>query len=161
AAFERSAVADEKNKAQADDLLVGLLHVQLGQPEAAIGALEKVVASDVALPDKLIKKYLSGFTMAVTYAGNINADLPLDSVTAGGVLGECYRKLGRLDEATGLVQQLATHSPDPLFLLSLAELYSEQSDYDDLDDLMNEPEVQKTPWSVRSILYALQADSLL
>lgn len=127
-AFERASVADDKNKAQADDLMVGLLHAQLGQVEQAITPLEKVVASDVELPDALITKYLSDYLIGVTYAAGFPAELPLDSVTAGVVLAECYRKHGRTTEAIGLLQQLAGGRPDPHFFLALAELYSETGD---------------------------------
>lgn len=160
-AFEAAAQADEKNKAQADDLLVGLLHAQLGQVEQAIPPLEKVVASEVALPDKLITKYLGDFTMSVTYAADMTADLPLDSVTAGVVLAECYRKHGRTEEAIGLLQQLATHRPDPHFFLSLGELYAETENWEDLDELLAEPDVQKTPWDVLVVLKGMKADGLL
>jgi tetratricopeptide (TPR) repeat protein len=160
AAFEAAALADEKNKAQADDLLVGLLHAHLGQVEQAILPLEKVVASEVALPDKLITKYLSDFTMSVTYAADLTAKLSLDSVAAGVVLAECYRKHGRTEEAIGLLQQLATHRPDPHFFLALAELYSETEAWDDLDELLEEPAVKTGPWNVLVTLRNMKADHL-
>lgn len=161
AAFEAAAAADAKNKAQADDLLAGLLHAQLGQVEQAIPPLEKAVASEVTLPDKLITKYLSDFTMSVTYAADMTAELPLDSVTAGVVLAECYRKHGRTEEAIGLLQQLAAHRPDPHFFLSLGELYAETRAWGDLDELLNEPDVQKAPWDLLIVIKGIKADRLL
>ena len=160
-AFERASAADDKNKAQADDLLLGLVHAQLGEIGEAIMPLEKVVSSEVELPDDLVTKYLSDFRMTVTYAAEFPADVLLDSVAAGMVLAECYRKHGRTEEAIGLLQQLAAKRPDPHFFLALAELYSETGDHDDLKNLLEEPDVKKLPFEFLTVIQAFYANWLL
>jgi tetratricopeptide (TPR) repeat protein len=99
--------------------------------------------------------------MSVTYAADLPAELPLDSVTAGVVLAECYRKHGRTSEAIGLLQQLAGGRPDPHFFLALAELYSETGDHDDLASLIERPDVKSLPFEYLTVIQAFHADALI
>lgn len=65
ALFEESSAKDTGEKALADDLFAGLLNAQLGNDDAAIRCLEKVVRSDQSLPDELMDKYVAGAGIAI------------------------------------------------------------------------------------------------
>jgi hypothetical protein len=58
ALFREAAAKDTSDKALADDLFAGILSVQVEDDDQAIPYLEKVVASDQALPDRLMQKYV-------------------------------------------------------------------------------------------------------
>lgn len=97
--------------------------------------LEALISSDAAMPDKLQMKYLPPGIVSLTLQGRINehiiAEVPFDSTGATLLLAEHYQEADRLDEATGLVQQLHEANPtDPVIKLSLADLLSADTDYD-------------------------------
>ena len=46
-----------------------------------------------------------------------------------------YQEQGRLDEAIGVLQQLADADDDPAIILSLCDLYAEQGAWDEIVDI--------------------------
>ena len=107
-----------------------------GGPEAMqIGHLEAVMESRVELPDRLQAKYMPpglvnvGLTVRITDL--VSAQSPLDLMGAAFMLAEHYQRVGRLDEAIGIVQQLHAASPaDTAIRLSLADLLSADGDFE-------------------------------
>ena len=89
---------------------------RMGGPEAMqIGHLEAVVESRVELPDRLQAKYmppgLINMWLTVRITDRVSAQTALDLVGAALMLAEHYQRVGRLDEAIGLVQQLHAANP--------------------------------------------------
>jgi tetratricopeptide (TPR) repeat protein len=131
AAFEQASASDDRNVS--DDLFAGVTSAQLERGADAIRYLEKVVASDVELPDELMQKYLPSdvleLTARVSITPNVAADVALDSIGAALMLAELYQESGRREEAIGLIQQLADANPDDEALrLSLCDLLFEDGD---------------------------------
>jgi tetratricopeptide (TPR) repeat protein len=135
ALFRESSAKDVKDKTLADDLLAGMFSAQLNQDGQAIGYLEKVVASDQALPDQLMEKYLPGGGVYVPVTENIGVDVPFGSLAAALTLAEVYQRNGRSDEAIGLLQQLVEIEAHPFLVLSLCDLYAEASAWDEIVDV--------------------------
>jgi tetratricopeptide (TPR) repeat protein len=106
-----------------------------GGPEATqIGHLEAVVESRVELPDRLQAKYmppgLVNTVLPVRITDLVSAQAALDLVGATLMLAEHYQRVGRRDEAIGLVQRLHAANPaDTGIRLSLAALLSADGDY--------------------------------
>jgi tetratricopeptide (TPR) repeat protein len=130
-----SSEKDTSDKALADDLFAGLLSAQVGDNDAAIGYLEKVVTSDTALPDALMDKYVPGGGLSISVTDHVNVDVPFGSLAAALTLAEVYQGTGRLDEAIGLLQQLVDAEPHPFLVLSLCDLYAEAEAWDEFVDV--------------------------
>jgi tetratricopeptide (TPR) repeat protein len=110
-------------------------------PEAMqIGHLEAAVASRVEMPDRLQAKYLPpgrvhmGLTLKIT--DMVSAQAPFDLIGATLMLAEHYQRVGRLDEAIGLVQRLHAANPaDTCIMLALADLLFADKDYEAVVEL--------------------------
>jgi tetratricopeptide (TPR) repeat protein len=133
--FRESSQKDSRDVAVADDLFAGLLLVQTTQHHAAIPYLEKVIASDVPLPDALMNKYVPGGHTEVEVTPGVAVEVPFGSLAAALALVECYQGEGREEEAIGLLQQLVEVEPDPGLVLSLCELLSEAGFSDEIVEL--------------------------
>jgi tetratricopeptide (TPR) repeat protein len=106
--------------------------IALARYEDAIDALEDVVASSVGLPDPLMVKYgVTGMTQ-VQVTPNVVAELPISPVGAALMLAELYQEIGSPKQAIELLESLGSVAPDPIFALSLAELYTGESAWDDV-----------------------------
>jgi tetratricopeptide (TPR) repeat protein len=127
--------ADDKDRSVADDFFAGLIAAQLGEDAVAIPHLEKVVASDHFLPDALMDKYVPGGEVEIKLAADIRASVPFGTVCALLVLAEAYQRQGRIDEAIGLLQQLAEITPESPVVLSLVEMLAEQKAWDEIVDV--------------------------
>jgi tetratricopeptide (TPR) repeat protein len=130
--FGDAARSDDKDRAIADDLFVGILSAQLGHTQEAIPALEKVVAHPEALPDILMTKYADGLRINLQVGELMAFPVELGSVAAVMVLATCYREAGRLDEAIGLMQQLDDHTRDPAILIPLCDMYKSAGDWEEI-----------------------------
>jgi tetratricopeptide (TPR) repeat protein len=125
ALFREAAEKDTKDKALADDLCAGVLSAQVGDDNAAVQHLEKVVASEQAVPDQLMEKYVPGGGISIAVTENVAVEVPFGSLAAALTLAEVYQRGGRLDEAIGVSQQLVEMDLHPFLVLSLCDLYAE------------------------------------
>ena len=136
-----SAVLAHEPEVPSPHLLSALAVGRTGGPEAVqIWHLEAVVESRVELPDRLQAKYLppglANVGLNVRVTDLISAQAALDLVGATLMLAEHYQRVGRLDEAIGLVQRLHAVNPaDTGIRLSLAELLSVDRDYEGVVEL--------------------------
>jgi hypothetical protein len=103
--FESASAKDESQRVLADDLLAGIVSATTGRVDEAIPHLEKVVSSEVELPDELMTKYLSGGGIAVGVTENVKVAVEWSSLAAALTLVECYQVQGRTEEAIGILQQ--------------------------------------------------------
>ena len=132
-AFDKATSSDTKNIS--DDLFFGFVLSKLDRDEEAIVPLERVVASDVSLPDALMKKYAARLEFVVTaeIVPGIVVDLPFDSSGAAVLLAEIYQKVGRFAEAADLLEGLGDAGlPESVAATSLAELYAQQALWDEV-----------------------------
>lgn len=132
--FRSASEKDTSDRAIADDLLAGILSVEAGQSEQAIPHLEKVVASERELPDELMQKYRLGGYLALNITNRVQAEVEWSSLAAALALVECYQEAGRVDEAIGVLQQLADTDSNPAIILSLCDLYAETGAWDEIVD---------------------------
>lgn len=133
--FALASATDSRNLS--DDFLLGNSYVRLERFAEAATCFEKVVASPAALPDDLMRKYVPGtLTMQLPITKEVSVGIGFNSVGAAMILAELYQELGRRPEAIGVVQRLHQMGPgDPAIRLSLADLLSEDNDYDGLIEL--------------------------
>lgn len=109
-----------------DDFLLGVALSKVGRPADAIATLERVTASDVALPDELMRKYAKNLSLAITVeiVPGVVIELPFDSAGAAALLAEQYQREGRLEDAAALMEGLGEAGLAPeVAAISLAELY--------------------------------------
>jgi tetratricopeptide (TPR) repeat protein len=132
--FESASAKDEGERVLADDLLAGIVNATSGNLDEAIPYLEKVVSSEVELPDELMTKYLSGGGIAVGVTENVKVAVEWSSLAAALTLVECYQAQGRTEEAIGILQQLADADENPAIILSLCDLYAQTGAWDELVD---------------------------
>lgn len=130
-AFEQASAKDSRNVS--DDFFAGLAAIRLEQDDKAIIYFERVVASDVELPDLLMQKYLPAgqvhVQMTLNITPRVSTPVAMDSVGAALILAELYQEEDRREEAIGVLQQLGSESADePALKLSLCELLYEDGD---------------------------------
>jgi tetratricopeptide (TPR) repeat protein len=133
--FMEAAALDAASQALSDDFFAGMLLAQSNSTALAIPYLEKVAAAPDGLPDALMAKYIGGAQISVPVTPQLSVSVEMGSLAAVLVLVECYQEQGRMDEAIGVLQQLITGVPDKVLVVSLCELLSLQSAWDEVIDL--------------------------
>lgn len=123
---------DEANRHVGEEFFAALALVSLGKLEEAVEPFEAVLASHQPLPDALMQKYHIGGQMEVSITQLVSARLAISSVGAALMLAEVYQHTDRVQQAIELLESLGSVSPDPVFALSLAELYTQRSAWKDV-----------------------------
>lgn len=133
--FEQTVQADSRNVS--DDYFLGASYTRLKRYADAAACLERVVTSDITLPDALMQRYVPGtLEMQLPITERITVSVGFDSIGATLVLAELYQELGRKDEAIGLVQRLLDALPDDdAVRLSLCDLLYDDDDFKGLVEL--------------------------
>ncbi len=101
----------------------------------AIQLLEAVVQSDAKLPTVLMQKYLASITLPVAISPTVSAEAPVDGLAAALLLAELYQADGQIDNAIGLLDDIADLSKDPALTLSLCELLASKSMWNEIIEL--------------------------
>ncbi len=127
-----AASTDAKHRSVADDLLAGLVCSELGKLDEAVGHLEKVVGSDQPLPDALMVKYAPQMALTMEVNETLSIRVELGSIAASLLLADAYARLDRVEEAIGVLQQVADLDDHPYVVLQLCLLYQRVEDWDDL-----------------------------
>ncbi|HYU57850.1 MAG TPA: DUF4236 domain-containing protein, partial [Actinomycetota bacterium] len=123
---------DPANAHVGEEVFAGMALVELGRNADAIPMLEAVVASDQQIPDALMTKYRLSGQMVVAVTPAVTATVPMSHVSAALMLAELYQRAGRPQAAVELLESLGSLAPDPVFALSLAELYAAMERPDDV-----------------------------
>lgn len=132
--FEQTVQADSRNVS--DDYFLGASYTRMKQYGGAAACFERVVASDIGLPDALMQRYVPGtLEMQLPITERITVSVGFDSIGATLVLAELYQELGRREEAIGLAQRLLDVLPDDALRLSLADLLYDDDDFQGLVEL--------------------------
>ena len=132
--FRSASEKDSGGRALADDLLAGVLSMSAEKLDEAIPHLEEVVSSEVELPDELMRKYGFGGGIKLKVTERVMVEVEWGSLAAALALVECYQEQGRIDEAIGVLQQLADADENPAILLSLCDLYAQTGAWDEIVD---------------------------
>ena len=96
----------------------------------AVEMLERLVQSDAELPTPLMQKYLPGVEVPVQITPSVRASVALDELAVSLLLVEFYQEQGRVDDAVGLLEEVADLDPEPALTLSLCELYADAGAWD-------------------------------
>ncbi len=115
---------------QAAAALLGLQHLQAGDSEACVQAVQSVIHGQPPIEaNPFMSKYLPSFSFELEIAGGVTAQLPLTNAALTLALVEALQALERIPEAIQYLEQL-----DPTYpaLLSLTELYSDQCDWEEV-----------------------------
>lgn len=122
--FQAAAAADGDDRRVSDDLLAGVALLQLGNPEAAIPYLEKVVAAETDLPDEMMTRYAAQVRVPAEISPHVVVNMPMSTIGATLLLAEAYQYTGDMFGATGVLEALLDEAPDlPVLRLALAEVY--------------------------------------
>ena len=145
-ALGRTTASDTRNSS--DDLLLGFALTKIGEHQRAIESLERVVQSDIALPDDLMQKYASRLSLSLNtqISPGVSVEVDLDSLGAALLLAELYQAGGSLDQAIELVEGLGEAGfQQDIVAVSLADLYCEQEAWDEVlrvtDESLNEDDL--------------------
>jgi lipopolysaccharide biosynthesis regulator YciM len=132
--FKSASEKDVSDRAVADDLFAGVLSVEAGEAQQAIPYLERVIASEIELPDELMRKYHLAGGIGLKVTERVQVEVEWGSLAAALALVECYQEVGRTEEAIGVLQQLADADSNPAIILSLCDLYAETGAWDEIVD---------------------------
>ncbi len=97
---------------------------QNGDKNQAIMLLEQIIQGNQELPTPLMQKYLADINLEINITPNVTASVPIGSGSAALLLAELYQAQGRINEAIGLLEEIAEVATDPVITLSLCELYT-------------------------------------
>lgn len=115
-----------------EEYFAAMALVALGREEEAIEPLEQVVSSSEELPDQLMQKYGVAGEMLIQITPNVTGQLPVSHLGAALLLAELYQSTGKRRKAIELLESLGSLAPDPIFALSLADLYAEESNWNEV-----------------------------
>ncbi|HYZ12231.1 MAG TPA: CDC27 family protein [Actinomycetota bacterium] len=123
---------DASERHVGEEYFAAMSLIALERYKDAIDPLEDVVASSVGLPDPLMVKYgVTGMTR-IQVTSSVVAELPISPVGAALMLAELYQETGDTRNAIELLESLGSVAPDPIFALSLAELYTGESAWNEV-----------------------------
>lgn len=130
--LEEASVRDSGQTHIGEEFFEAMSLIALERYNEAIIPLEEVVASDEEIPDQLMVKYGVDGRMEVQVTELIAAQMPMSSLAAAMMLAELYQRTGDSARAIELLESLGSIDPEPVFALSLAELYDEAERADDV-----------------------------
>jgi tetratricopeptide (TPR) repeat protein len=107
--------------------------IQLGRLPEAGSALRRVVATDAPLPDRLMRRYLSGGVLEVHVTPNVTAHTGMDRGGVALLLVEMYQHIERLQDAIDLLQDLGARTQSAAVALCLADLYLTEGMWDEVE----------------------------
>lgn len=115
---------------QAAAALIGLQHLQSGNNEACVHALQSVVNNNPRIEvNHFMSKYLPLFSFELDIAGGVTAQLPMTNDALTLALVEALQSLRRIPEAIEYAESL-----DPTYpaALSLVELYLDEGNWQEV-----------------------------
>jgi tetratricopeptide (TPR) repeat protein len=116
-----------------EEFFAGMCLVGLDRAPEAIPYFEAVLASDHSIPDPLMTKYRVGGNMEIGVTATVSAMVPMSNLAVALILAEVYQRTDQRQKAIDLLETLGAGAPDGrVFALSLADLYFEGDQWDDL-----------------------------
>ncbi|MGH2528914.1 MAG: tetratricopeptide repeat protein [Actinomycetota bacterium] len=116
-----------------EEFFAGMCLVGLERIPEAIPYLEAVLSSDFSIPDPLMLKYGVGGAMGIGVTPTVSVTVPMSNLAVALMLAEAYQSTDQRQKAVELLESLGTEAPAELvFALSLADLYFEAAQWDDV-----------------------------
>jgi tetratricopeptide (TPR) repeat protein len=132
-AFSDVQNLDTADEHVAEEFLAAMCLVALERPQEAIPYFEEVLASDETIPDKLMTKYGVGGRLAINVTEAVTVEVPMSSLSVALMLAEVYQRTDQRQKAIELLESLGAEAPgEHVFALSLADLYFEADEWDEL-----------------------------
>jgi tetratricopeptide (TPR) repeat protein len=133
AVFEDVGRRDVSGAHVGEEFFAGMCLVGLERPDEAVPYLETVLASDSAIPDPMMTKYGIGGAMQVNVTEAVSVMLPMSNLATALILAEVYQQTDERRKAIELLESLGAQAPgEHVFALSLADLYFEADQWDDV-----------------------------
>lgn len=120
------AAEDQRSPHPAIQLSLALAAMAQDRSNDAVELLKEVVASDVVLPDELMRSHLVRGALEVHATRNVVVHTQLDRSGAALLLGELLQRSGRASEVADLYEALAWRTQERTMGLMLADLYIER-----------------------------------
>ena len=131
--FKDVQARDSAGQHIGEEFFAGMCLVGLERTSEAIPYLEAVLASDDSIPDPLMTKYGVGGGMEIDVTPAVSAMAPMTNLAVALILAELYQHTDQRQRAVELLESLGAQAPgEPVFALSLADLYFEGDEWDDL-----------------------------
>jgi tetratricopeptide (TPR) repeat protein len=115
---------DERQAHVGEEFFAGLSLIGLGRFAEAVAPFEAVIASHQPIPDALMTKYKVGGQLKVQITPMVEATMPMSTLSAALMLAELYQHTDKPQRAIELLESLGHLTGQPVFALSLSELYS-------------------------------------
>jgi tetratricopeptide (TPR) repeat protein len=116
-----------------EEFFAGMSLVGLERTPEAIPYLEAVLSSDSAIPDPLMAKYGIGGAMGIGVTPAVSVTVPMSNLAVALILAEAYQSSNQRQKAIELLESLGAEAPgEPVFSLSLADLYFEGEQWHDI-----------------------------
>jgi tetratricopeptide (TPR) repeat protein len=132
-AFRDVQARDADAQHVGEEFFAGMCLVELGRASDAIPCFEAVLGSDHAIPDQLMAKYGVGGVMEIGVTPAVSVTVPMSNLAVALILAEVYQHTDQRQKAIELLESLGAEAPgEPLFALSLADLYSEGDKWDEV-----------------------------
>jgi tetratricopeptide (TPR) repeat protein len=133
AAFQDVDARDQSGEHVGEEYFAGMCLVGLERNAEAIPYLETVLASDYPIPDQLMGRYGVGGAMQIKVTQAVSVTVPMSNLATALILAEVYQLTDQRQKAIELLESLGAEAPgEPVFALSLAELYFEGDQWDDV-----------------------------
>jgi tetratricopeptide (TPR) repeat protein len=132
-AFEDVEAKDVNEQHIGEEFFAGMCLVGLDRLEEAVFYLETVLASEFSIPDPLMTKYGIGGLIEIGVTPAVPVTVPMNNLAVALLLAEVYQRTDQRQKAIELLESLGAEAPgEPVFALSLADLYSEGAEWDDV-----------------------------
>ena len=132
-AFQDVEARDAGGEHVGEEFFAGMCLVGLGRIPDAIPYLEAVLASDFSIPDPIMMKYRVGGAMEIGVTPAVAATVPMSNLAVALILAEAYQLTDQRPKAIELLESLGAEAPEePVFALSLADLYFEGDQWEDV-----------------------------
>ncbi|MDP9201125.1 MAG: DUF4236 domain-containing protein [Gemmatimonadota bacterium] len=115
-----------------EQLFAGMCLIALDRPKEAIPHFESVMASHQPVPDDQMTKYRVDGHFQIQITPEVEATMPMSSLSAALMLAELYQHTEQPQRAIELLESLGNLTGQPVFALSLAELYTQADRPDDV-----------------------------
>lgn len=132
-AFQDVQVRDADGEHVGEEFFAGICLVGLERIPEAVPYLEAVLASDFSIPDPLMTKYRVSGAMEIGVTPAVSVTVPMSNLAVALLLAEAYQRMDQRPKAIELLESLGAEAPgEPVFALSLADLYIEGDQWDDV-----------------------------